>query len=195
MQCSGHTVAENLLLFILNSNFAGHPVSYPLLIVRRHLPARSRDESGNRICILSPCDEGPQKLAAPRGWTVPEKRLPWVAGNEEWTALVPFIFSARQRRPQQSQSSWNTQCHSLDPHSFFPPVLLRNNWHIALHKFKAYIEHDDLISIYCKMITTVGSADIHLLIYRQQKRKERKIEKNYSLMLRTHMIYSYHLSS
>ena len=69
------------------------------------------------------------------------------------------------------------RCHSLDPNSFFPPVLLRNNWHISLHKFKAYIEHDDLISIYCKMITTVGSADIHLLIYRQQKRKERKIEK------------------
>ena len=26
--------------------------------------------------------------------------------------------------------------------------------------FKAYIEHDDLISVYCEMITTVGSADI-----------------------------------
>lgn len=67
MQCSGHTGAKNLLLFILNSNFAGHPVSYPLLIVRRHLPARSRDESGHRMCILSPCGEGPQKLAAARG--------------------------------------------------------------------------------------------------------------------------------
>lgn len=83
MQCSGHSSTKNLLLFILNSNFAGHPVSYPHLIVRKHLPARSRGTSGNRMCILSPCDEGPQKLAAERGQTVPEKRFPWVAGNEE----------------------------------------------------------------------------------------------------------------
>ena len=66
MQCSRHTGAKKLLLFILNSNFAGHPVSYPLLVVRRHLPVRSRDKRGKRMCFLSPCDEEPQKLAAAR---------------------------------------------------------------------------------------------------------------------------------
>ena len=42
MQHLGHTGTKNLLLFILNSNLTGRPVSYPVPLVRGHLPASSR---------------------------------------------------------------------------------------------------------------------------------------------------------
>ena len=45
------------------------------------------------------------------------------------------------------------------------PVLLGNNWHTSLYKFKAY-SMTVLIDVYCEMIATVGSAKIHLPIHR-----------------------------
>ena len=44
------------------------------------------------------------------------------------------------------------------------PVLFGNNWHTSLCVFKAY-SMAILIDVYCEMITTVGSAKIHLLIH------------------------------
>lgn len=61
--------------------------------------------------------------------------------------------------------------------NFFPPVLLKNKRHTSVYKFKAYIQHHGLTYIYCDMMTTVGSANIHLLIRYNKKEKERKKRK------------------
>ena len=113
MQCSRHTGAKKLLLFILNSNFAGHPVSYPLLVVRRHLPVRSRDKRGKRMCFLSPCDEEPQKLAAARGQTVPEKGLPWVE-----------MKSGQHLCPSSSLRDKGGHCRASPPGTHRCPLIL-----------------------------------------------------------------------
>ena len=51
----------------------------------------------------------------------------------------------------------------MDFYDFSSFIYIHHNWHTSLYKLKAY-SMTVLIDMYWEMITTVGSANIHLLI-------------------------------
>ena len=85
-------------------------------------------------------------------------------------------------------SNWSVSIFLSGTCCLLPPVLVKNNWHTSMYKFKAY-----RMMVWCTYIVEILTQEVQLepiFSYRYHKEKKGKRRKNFLLVMRTLRIYT-----